>query len=172
MYDRVRTSLFISPLLILAFISEIFLFLFLLSICILITYETNLNAKKYTRIYTYLLIIFTYFLLLSLNYNVLIYAVYISLLSFTVSIFFNILGLRKNKENLNFTNQISLDGKDVINLFFLRETSTIYYLSGVLSIFFIYQSPSEINWVLLPLLTVFAIDSFSYILDQDLVKEN
>ena len=164
MYDRVRTSLFISPLLILAFISEIFLFLFLLSICILITYETNLNAKKYTRIYTYLLIIFTYFLLLSLNYNVLIYAVYISLLSFTVSIFFNILGLRKNKENLNFTNQISLDGKDVINLFFLRETSTIYYLSGVLSIFFIYQSPSEINWVLLPLLTVFAIDSFSYII--------
>ena len=88
MYNRVRTSLFISPLLILAFISEIFLFLFLLSICILITYETNLNAKKYTRIYTYLLIIFTYFLLLSLNYNVLIYAVYISLLSFTVSIFF------------------------------------------------------------------------------------
>ena len=164
MYDRVRTSLFISPLLILAFISEIFLFLFLLSICILITYETNLNAKKYTRIYTYLLIIFIYFLLLSLNYNVLIYAVYISLLSFTVSIFFNILGLRKNKENLNFTNQISLDGKDVINLFFLRETSTIYYLSGVLSIFFIYQSPSEINWVLLPLLTVFAIDSFSYII--------
>ena len=49
--------------------------------------------------------------------------------------FFNILGLRKNKENLNFTNQISLDGKDVVNLFFLRETSTIYYLSGVLSIF-------------------------------------
>ena len=135
MYYRVRTSLFISSLLILAFISEIFLFLFLLSICILITYETNLNAKKYTRIYTYLLIIFTYFLLLSLNYNVLIYAVYISLLSFIVSIFFNILGLRKNKENLNFTNQISLDGKDVVNLFFLRETSTIYYLSGVLSIF-------------------------------------
>ena len=130
----------------------------------MITYETNLNAKKYTRIYTYLLIIFTYFLLLSLNYNVLIYTAYISLLSFTVSIFFNILGLRKNKENLNFTNQISLDGKDVVNLFFLRETSTIYYLSGVLSIFFIYQSPSEINWVLLPLLTVFAIDSFSYII--------
>ena len=87
MYDRIRTSLFISPLLILAFISEIFLFLFLLSICILITYETNLNAKKYTRIYTYLLIIFTYFLLLSLNYNVLIYAVYISLLSFTFQYF-------------------------------------------------------------------------------------
>tara|TARA_B100001115_G_C15788616_1_gene388655 strand:+ start:177 stop:788 length:612 start_codon:yes stop_codon:yes gene_type:complete len=88
--------------------------------------------------------------------------VYISLFSFVISIFFNISGLRKNKENLNLTNQISLDNKEVVNLFFLRETSTIYYLSGLLCIFFIYQSPSEINWILLPLLTVFAIDSFSY----------
>ena len=163
MNDRIRTSLIIFPLIVLAFISEIFLFLFLFSICILIIYETNLNTKKYARIYTYLLTIFIYFLLLLLNYNVLIYTVYISLLSFLISIFFNISGLRKNIENLNFTNQISLDSKEVVNLFFLRETSTIYYLSGVLCILFIYQSPSEINWVLLPLLTVFAIDSFSYI---------
>ena len=162
MNDRIRTSLFIFPLLIFALISEIFLFLFLLSICILIIYETNLNSKKYARIFAYLMTIFIYFLLLLLNYDVLIYAVYISLLAFGISIFFNISGLRKNKENLNFSNQISLDRKEVTNLFFLRESSTIYYLSGVLCIFFIYQSPSEINWVLLPLITVFAIDSFSY----------
>ena len=162
MNDRLWTSLLITPFIILAFISEIFLFLFLLSICILIIYETNLNTKKYTRIFTYLLIICIYFVLLLLNHNVLIYAVYISLFSFVISIFFNISGLRKNKENLNLTNQISLDNKEVVNLFFLRETSTIYYLSGLLCIFFIYQSSSEINWVLLPLLTVFAIDSFSY----------
>ena len=164
MNDRVSTSLIISPFLVLAFISEIFLFLFLLSICILIIYETNLNTKNYARIYTYLLSIFIYFLLLLLNYNVLIFVVYISLLSFLISMFFNISCLRKNIEKLNFTNQISLDSKEVVKLFFLRETSTIYYLSGVLCIFFIYQSPSEINWVLLPLLTVFAIDSFSYII--------
>ncbi len=163
MNDRVRTSLIIFPLIVLAFISEIFLFLFLFSICVLIIYETNLNTKKYARIYTYLLIIFIYFLLLLLNYNVLVYTLYISLLSFLISIFFNISGLRKNIENSNFTNQISLDGKELVNLFFLRETSTIYYLSGALCILFIYQSPSEINWVLLPLLTVVAIDSFSYI---------
>ena len=162
MNDRLWTSLLITPFIILAFISEIFLFLFLLSICILIIYETNLNTKKYIRIFTYLLIICIYFVLLLLNNNVLIYAVYISLFSFVISIFFNISGLRKNKENLNLTNQISLDNKEVVNLFFLRETSTIYYLSGLLCIFFIYQSPSEINWILLPLLTVFAIDSFSY----------
>ena len=162
MNDRVITSLIISPFLVLAFISEIFLFLFLLSICILIIYETNLNTKKYSRIFAYLMTIFIYFSLLLLNYDVLIYAVYISLLSFGISIIFNISGLRKNKENLNFTNQISLDRKEVANLFFLRESSTIYFISGVLCIFFIYQSSSDINWVLMPLITVFAIDSFSY----------
>ena len=53
MNDRIRTSLFIFPLLLLAFISEIFLFLFLLTICILIIYETNLNTKKYASSYGY-----------------------------------------------------------------------------------------------------------------------
>ena len=113
MNDRVSTSLIISPFLVLAFISEIFLFLFLLSICILIIYETNLNTKNYARIYTYLLSIFIYFLLLLLNYNVLIFVVYISLLSFLISMFFNISCLRKNIEKLNCGEKTKIINLDI-----------------------------------------------------------
>ena len=163
MIDRIRTSLLISPILILGLLSEIFLFLILFSICVFIVLETNLNAKKNIRIFSYLMVICAYFLLLFFTYDVLTYTIFISLLSFVISIFFNFLTLKKNSKNSNLTNQISLDSKGVINLFFLRETSTIYYLSGILCILYIYQSPNEISWILLPLLTVFAIDSSAYI---------
>ena len=111
-----------------------------------------------------------YFFLLILNFDFLIYAVYVSLLSFAISIFFNILELKKNKENLNFSNQILLENKKVFNLFFLKETSTIYYLFGTLSFYYLYKSPSEINWVLLPLFTVFAIDTLSYFIGSKFGK--
>ena len=90
--------------------------------------------------------------------------------SFVISIFFNILELKKNKENLNFSNQILLENKKVFNLFFLKETSTIYYLFGTLSFYYLYQSPREINWVLLPLFTVFAIDTSSYFIGSKFGK--
>ena len=134
MIDRIRTSLLISPILILGLLSEIFLFLILFSICVFIVLETNLNAKKNIRIFSYLMVICAYFLLLFFTYDVIIYTIFISLLSFVISIFFNFLTLKKNSKNSNLTNQISLDNKGVINLFFLRETSTIYYLSGILCI--------------------------------------
>ena len=162
MNKRIRTSLIIAPLLLFSLISEIFLFLFLFSLCVIIIFETNLNSKKNIRVLIYLILISIYFFLLILNFDFLIYAIYLSLLSFAISIFFNILELKKNKENLNFSNQILLENKKVFNLFFLRETSTIYYLFGTLSFYYLYQSPSEINWVLLPLFTVFAIDTSSY----------
>jgi len=170
MNERIRTSLIIAPLLLLSLISEIFLFLFLFSLCVIIIFETNLNSKKNIRVLIYLMLISIYFFLLILSYDFLIYAIYVSLLSFAISIFFNILELKKNKENLNFSNQILLENKKVFNLFFLKETSTIYYLSGILSFYYLYQSPSEINWVLLPLFTVFAIDTSSYFIGSKFGK--
>ena len=162
MNKRIKTSLIIAPLLLFSLISEIFLFLFLFSLCVIIIFETNLNSKNFFRVLIYLILISVYFFLLILNYDFLIYAIYLSLLSFAISIFLNIYELKKNKENLNFSNQILLENKNVFNLFFLKETSTIYYLSGILSFYYLYQSSSEINWVLLPLFTVFAIDTSSY----------
>ena len=162
MNKRIKTSLIIAPLLLFSLISEIFLFLFLFSLCVIIIFETNLNSKNFFRVLIYLILISVYFFLLILNYDFLIYAIYLSLLSFAISIFLNIYELKKNKENLNFSNQILLENKKVFNLFFLKETSTIYYLSGILSFYYLYQSSSEINWVLLPLFTVFAIDTSSY----------
>ena len=162
MNKRIKTSLIIAPLLLFSLISEIFLSLFLFSLCVIIIFETNLNSKNFFRVLIYLILISVYFFLLILNYDFLIYAIYLSLLSFAISIFLNIYELKKNKENLNFSNQILLENKKVFNLFFLKETSTIYYLSGILSFYYLYQSSSEINWVLLPLFTVFAIDTSSY----------
>ena len=170
MNNRIRTSLLIAPLLLFSLISEIFLFLLLFSLCVIIIFETNLNSKKNIRVLIYLILISIYFFLLILNFDFLIYAIYVSLLSFAISIFFNILELKKNKENLNFSNQILLENKKVFNLFFLRETSTIYYLFGTLSFYYLYQSPSEINWVLLPLFTVFAIDTSSYFIGSKFGK--
>ena len=170
MNNRIRTSLIIAPLLLFSLISEIFLSLFLFSLCVIIIFETNLNSKKNIRVLIYLILISIYFFLLILNFDFLIYAIYLSLLSFAISIFFNILELKKNKENLNFSNQILLENKKVFNLFFLRETSTIYYLFGTLSFYYLYQSPSEINWVLLPLSTVFAIDTSSYFIGSKFGK--
>ena len=111
MIDRIRTSLLISPILILGLLSEIFLFLILFSICVFIVLETNLNAKKNIRIFSYLMVICAYFLLLFFTYDVIIYTIFISLLSFVISIFFNFLTLKKNSKNSNLTNQISLDNK-------------------------------------------------------------
>ena len=170
MNNRIRTSLLIAPLLLFSLISEIFLFLLLFSLCVIIIFETNLNSKKNIRVLIYLILISIYFFLLILNFDFLIYAIYLSLLSFGISIFFNIFELKKNKENLNFSNQILLENKKVFNLFFLRETSTIYYLFGTLSFYYLYQSPSEINWVLLPLFTVFAIDTSSYFIGSKFGK--
>ena len=170
MNKRIRTSLIIAPLLLFSLISEIFLFLLLFSLCVIIIFETNLNSKKNIRVLIYLILISIYFFLLILNFDFLIYAVYVSLLSFAISIFFNILELKKNKENLNFSNQILLENKKVFNLFFLKETSTIYYLFGTLSFYYLYKSPSEINWVLLPLFTVFAIDTLSYFIGSKFGK--
>ena len=170
MNKRIKTSLIIAPLLLISLISEIFLFLFLFSLCVIIIFETNLNSKFFFRVLIYLVLISMYFFLLILNYDVLNYAIYVSLFSFGISIFFNILELKKNKENLNFSNQILLENKGVFNLILLRETSTLYYLSGILSFYYLYQSPSEINWVLLPLLTVFAIDTLSYFIGSKFGK--
>ena len=170
MNNRIRTSLIIAPLILFSLISEIFLFLFLFSLCVIIIFETNLNSKNFFRVLIYLILISIYFFLLILNFDFMIYAIYLSLLSFAISLFLNIYELKKNKENLNYSNQILLENKKVFNLFFLRETSTIYYLFGTLSFYYLYQSPSEINWVLLPLFTVFAIDTSSYFIGSKFGK--
>ena len=166
MRQRILTSLLITPLLFFALISEIFLYLFILSICLKIIMETNLeiNQKnKKTRILFYSLLILIYFSLLLINLNnLIIYTFTIIFISLIISLPLNIYGIRNFGDKKINNNQYFLTQSNGQNKILLRETSAIFYIFGISTIFFLYQSVSDLKWILIPLLTVFSVDTFSY----------
>jgi CDP-diglyceride synthetase len=167
MRQRILTSLLLTPLLFFALISEVFLFLFILSICLRIILETNLgiNEKnKKIRIIFYFSLILMYFLLIifSLN-NLIIYTFTIIFVSLAISMFLNIHGIRiSGGKKINNSQYLLIQG-DRQSKILLRETSAIFYIFGISTIFYLYQSASDLKWILVPLVTVFSVDTFSYI---------
>ena len=167
MRQRILTSLLITPLLFFALISEVFLYLFILSICLRIVLETNLDINeknKKIRIIFYFSLILTYFLLIiiSLN-NLIIYTFTIIFVSLVISLFLNIYGIRNTgNKKINNSQYFLLQG-NLQNKILLRETSAIFYIFGISTIFYLYQSASDLKWILIPLITVFSVDTFSYI---------
>ena len=167
MRQRILTSLLITPLLFFALISEVFLYLFILSICLRIVLETNLDINeknKKIRIIFYFSLILTYFLLIiiSLN-NIIIYTFTIIFVSLVISLFLNIYGIRNTGNKKINNSQYFLFQGNLQNKILLRETSAIFYIFGISTIFYLYQSASDLKWILIPLITVFSVDTFSYI---------
>ena len=167
MRQRILTSLLITPLLFFALISEVFLYLFILSICLRIVLETNLDINeknKKIRLFFYISLILTYFLLIiiSLN-NLIIYTFTIIFVSLVISLFLNIYEIRNSgSKKINSSQYFLLHG-NLQNKILLRETSAIFYIFGISTIFYLYQSASDLKWILVPLITVFSVDTFSYI---------
>jgi len=167
MRQRILTSLLITPLLFFALISEVFLYLFILFICLIITLETNLDINeknKKIRLFFYFSLILTYFLLIiiSLN-NLIIYTFTIIFVSLVISLFLNIYEIRNSgSKKINSSQYFLLHGNRQ-NKILLRETSAIFYIFGISTIFYLYQSASDLKWILVPLITVFSVDTFSYI---------
>ena len=167
MRQRILTSLLITPLLFFALISEVFLYLFILSICLRIVLETNLDINeknKKIRIIFYFSLILTYFLLIiiSLN-NLIIYTFTIIFVCLVISLFLNIYEIRNSgSKKINSSQYFLLHGNRQ-NKILLRETSAIFYIFGISTIFYLYQSASDLKWILIPLITVFSVDTFSYI---------
>ncbi|MEC7880718.1 MAG: CDP-archaeol synthase, partial [Chloroflexota bacterium] len=48
--------------------------------------------------------------------------------------------------------------------FILRESSALFFITGVSSILLIYESFSDLSWIIIPVLTVFVVDSISYLI--------
>ena len=174
MRERILTSLLLTPLLFFALISEVFLYLFILSICLRIIPETNLGINKKNkkiRIIFYFSLILTYYLLIIMNFdNLIIYTLTIIFVSLAISLFLNVYGIRNSGDKKINNPQYFLQNI-LQNKILLRETSAIFYIFGISTIFYLYQSASDLKWILIPLITVFSVDSFSYIFGSMFGKE-
>jgi len=167
MRQRILTSLLITPLLFFALISEVFLYLFILFICLRIILETNLDINeknKKIRLFFYISLILTYFLLIIISFNnLIIYTFTIIFVCLVISLFLNIYEIRNSgSKKINSSQYFLLQGNRQ-NKILLRETSAIFYIFGISTIFYLYQSASDLKWILVPLITVFSVDTFSYI---------
>jgi phosphatidate cytidylyltransferase len=77
--------------------------------------------------------------------------------------FLNIHGIRiSGGKKINNSQYLLIQG-DRQSKILLRETSAIFYIFGISTIFYLYQSASDLKWILVPLVTVFSVDTFSYI---------
>ena len=167
MKQRILTSLLLISLLFFALISEIFLFLFMLSIFFLIIIETNLyiNEKnKKFRILLYFILIAVYYFLIIFNFkNLIFYTLPVIIITFITSLYLNILELKADKYKNIKAPQYPLIQKKGYYIATLRESSTLFFLLGIATVFFLYESLSDLKWILIPLMTVFSVDTFSYI---------
>ena len=167
MKQRILTSILLLPLLFFALISEIFLYLFMLSIFFLIIIETNLfikeKNKKFRMLFYFILIAVYYFLIIYKFNNLIFYTLPVIITSFIISLYLNILELKfGNFKNIKAP-QYSLFQKKGYYVVALRESSTLFFLLGISTVFFLYESLSDLKWILIPLMTVFSVDTFSYI---------
>ena len=167
MKQRILTSILLLPLLFFALISEIFLYLFMLSILFLIIIETNLfineKNKKFRMLLYFILIAVYYFLIIYKFNNLIFYTLPVIITSFIISLYLNILELKfGNFKNIKAP-QYPLFQKKGYYIIALRESSTLFFLLGISTVFFLYEFLSDLKWILIPLLTVFSVDTFSYI---------
>lgn len=167
MKQRILTSLLLMSLLFFALISEIFLFLFMISVFFLIIIETNLyiNEKnKKFRMLLYFILIAVYYFLIIFNFkNLIFYTLPVIIITFITSLYLNILELKANKYKNIKAPQYPLIQKKGYYIATLRESSTLFFLLGIATVFFLYESLSDLKWILIPLMTVFSVDTFSYI---------
>ena len=174
MKQRIVTSLLLIPLLSLSLISELFLFLFMFLICLQIILETNIyiyEKNKKIRILIYFILISVYYFLIITNSESFVaYTLPLILISLFTSLFLNILSIQNFKtQNINVP-QYPLIKENALHKIILRETSAIFFIFGISTVFFLYQSFSDIKWLLIPLLTVFSVDTFSYLLGSKFGK--
>ncbi len=164
MKQRILTSLLLVPLLFLSLISELFLYIFMFSICLQIVRETNLyiyEKNKKIRTFFYSVIISGYyFSIIIIPDSFIAFLLPLILMALFISLFMNYLSIKN--QNIKAP-QYPQKQVNSLNKIILRETSTIFFVFGISTVFFLYQSFSDIKWLLIPLLTVFSVDTFSYI---------
>ena len=154
------------PLLLIALISEVFTFLLVSIFLIFIITETNLNisnSKKNLRLIFYILLFLPTYLILIQQVQYFYILVYIfHFLAFILGSFIIYKGVIKMKNETLERSQFSYINDENFPSYLLREIAAIFFITGISSILFLYNSFSDIKWLLIPVLTVVTVDSMSY----------
>ncbi|MBM01274.1 MAG: hypothetical protein CL762_00935 [Chloroflexi bacterium] len=167
MNQRIRTSFILAPILILSLVSNIFTFLLVLALIFFIIIETNLLLtveKRNLRTFIYFILIIPIYLSYiewggySVFTNLIFH--FLALILGILSIFF---GIRRRGHEIIDRSQFSYFEDRRIYQFLLRESSSLFFITGVSSILFLYESFADLKWILIPVLTVFVVDSISYL---------
>ena len=154
------------PLLLIPLISEVFTFLLVSIFLIFIITETNLNIsndKKNLRLAFYVILFLPTYLMLIQQVEYFYISIYIfHLLAFILGSFIIYKGVIKMKNETVERSQFSYINDEKFPFYLLREVATIFFITGISSILFLYNSFSDIKWLLIPVLTVVTVDSMSY----------
>jgi len=168
MNQRIKTSLILTPILLLSLASSIFTFLLVLTLIFFIIIETNLlltNERRNFRILVYFLLFIPFYLILIelADYSVIINSI-LHLLSLVIGILLIINGIINKDHEITDRAQLSfLKGRGTVE-FLLRESSTLFFITGTSCILLLYESFSDLKWIIIPVLTVFVVDSTSYLI--------
>jgi len=131
-----------------------------------IVIETSLlltNERRNFRMLAYFLLFIPFYLIFIewVEYSVIINSIlhFLSLVIGTLLIAFGI--MKRDKEITERAQFSYLEGRGASE-FLLRESSTLFFITGASSILLLYESFSDLKWILIPVLTVFVVDSTSY----------
>jgi phosphatidate cytidylyltransferase len=168
MSQRIRTSLILAPILLLSLASSVFTFLLVIALIFFIVMETNLlltDKKRNLRVLVYFFLLIPPYLILIewVKYSVIINSI-VHLLTLFIGILLIIIGIIKKGGEITEKSQFSYLRDRKTPEFILRESSTLFFITGVSSILLIYESFSDLSWIIIPVLTVFVVDSISYLI--------
>ena len=171
---RIRTSIIIAPILLLSLASSVFTFLLVLTLIFFIVLETNLmltDEKRNLRIILFFFFLVPLYLIIIewVEYSVIINSI-LHLIALVTGILLIIIGITNKEEKISDRSQFSyLEGRR-FSEFLLRESSTLFFITGAASILLLYESFSDIKWIIFPILTVFVVDSTSYFIGSKFGK--
>ena len=174
MNKRIRTSIIITPILLLSLASSVFAFLLVLTLIFFIVLETNLmltDEKRNLRIILFFFFLVPLYLIIIewVEYSAIINSI-LHLIALVTGILLIIIGITNKDENISDRPQFSyLEGRR-FSEFLLRESSTLFFITGAASILLLYESFSDIKWIIFPILTVFVVDSTSYFIGSKFGK--
>ena len=174
MNKRIRTSIIITPILLLSLASSVFTFLLVLTLIFFIVLETNLmltDEKRNLRIILFFFFLVPLYLIIIewVEYSAIINSI-LHLIALVTGILLIIIGITNKDEKISDRPQFSyLEGRR-FSEFLLRESSTLFFITGAASILLLYESFSDLKWIIFPVLTVFVVDSTSYFIGSKFGK--
>ena len=174
MNKRIRTSIIITPILLLSLASSVFTFLLVLTLIFFIVLETNLmltDEKRNLRIILFFFFLVPLYLIIIewVEYSVIINSI-LHLIALVTGILLIIIGITNKDDKISDRSQFSyLEGRR-FSEFLLRESSTLFFITGAASILLLYESFSDLKWIIFPILTVFVVDSTSYFIGSKFGK--